>query len=161
MFTPLWHAATRPKTERSLSLGSCRVSPHRSAWHREPDAGVTDVDNHRRLRRQHRRCRLKGSLDFYWAVNGSETWNPEQVALGPPLRDLRGTCYLYRANGRCDIMRTRKQGVIPELTYQGKRMTVVLKAATREWLPTDNIPIRRSVRLPSGKLVAPRHDRWS
>jgi hypothetical protein len=25
---------------------------------------------------------FNGSLDFYWAVNGSETWNPEQVA--PP-----------------------------------------------------------------------------
>jgi hypothetical protein len=25
---------------------------------------------------------LSGSLDFYWAVNGTQTWNPEQVA--PP-----------------------------------------------------------------------------
>lgn len=25
---------------------------------------------------------LSNSLDFYWAVNGSGTWNPEQVA--PP-----------------------------------------------------------------------------
>jgi hypothetical protein len=24
----------------------------------------------------------KGSLDFYWAVNGSSTWHPEKVA--PP-----------------------------------------------------------------------------